>query len=117
MSIRSSLFALGLAGGLLLAVVPATASAHCDTLDGPVVLDARTALDRGELDPVLEWIRAEDEHEIQAACGVCTDIAPEVFIMGEDAAEVTTEDVPPEHEQGVREAAESCPTEAIVIEE
>ncbi len=47
------------------------------------------------------------------ACGVCADIAPEVFTMGEEAAEVVNEDVPPEHE----EAAESCPTEAIVVEE
>jgi ferredoxin len=51
------------------------------------------------------------------ACGVCADIAPEVFTMGDDAAEVVNEDVPPEHEEAVREAAESCPTEAIVVEE
>ncbi len=51
------------------------------------------------------------------ACGVCADIAPEVFTMGEDAAEVVLEDVPPEHEEAVRDAAESCPTEAIVFSE
>lgn len=67
MSIRSFLFALGLAGGLLLAAAPGTAAAHCDTLDGPVVQDARTALTRGEFAPVLKWVRAEDEAEIRAA--------------------------------------------------
>ena len=67
MSIRSSLFALGLASGLLLAAAPGTASAHCDTLDGPVVQDARAALDSGALDPVLKWVRADDEAEIRAA--------------------------------------------------
>lgn len=51
------------------------------------------------------------------ACGVCADIAPEVFTMGDDSAEVISEDVPPEHEEAVREAAESCPAEAIVVEE
>ncbi len=51
------------------------------------------------------------------ACGVCAGIAPEVFTMGEDSAEVESEDVPTEHEEAVREAAESCPTEAIMVEE
>ena len=51
------------------------------------------------------------------ACGVCADIAPEVFEMGDDAAEVKVDDVPAEAQESVREAAESCPTEAIVIEE
>ncbi len=37
--------------------------------------------------------------------------------MGESTAEVEAEDVPPEHEEAVREAAESCPMEAIAVEE
>lgn len=49
------------------------------------------------------------------ACGVCADIAPEIFTMGEDTAEVMLEDVPPEHYLAVRDAAESGPTEAIVL--
>jgi hypothetical protein len=40
------------------------AMAHCDTLDGPVVLDARAALEKGDVTPVLKWVRAEDEKEI-----------------------------------------------------
>ena len=44
-----------------------TASAHCDTLDGPVVATARTALDKGDVTPLLKWVRAEEEDEIQAA--------------------------------------------------
>ncbi len=51
------------------------------------------------------------------ACGVCADIAPEIFEMGEDAAEVKVDDVPASEQEAVREAAESCPTEAIVVEE
>ena len=46
---------------------PETARAHCDTLDGPVVQTARTALQKGDIIPVLKWVQAEDEQEIQAA--------------------------------------------------
>lgn len=51
------------------------------------------------------------------ACGVCADIAPEVFEMGDEAAEVKVEEVPPSEQAAVREAAESCPTEAIAVDE
>ena len=40
--------------------------AHCDTLNGPVVKDARIALEKGDLKPVLKWLRAKDEKEVQA---------------------------------------------------
>jgi ferredoxin len=50
-----------------------------------------------------------------SACGVCEDICPEVFQLGDDSAEVKTNPVPPEHEEKVREAAEECPVEAIEI--
>ena len=43
------------------------ASAHCDTLDGPVVIDARAALAAEDVTPVLKWVQAEDEAEIRAA--------------------------------------------------
>lgn len=44
-----------------------TARAHCDTLDGPVVQAARTALETGNATPILKWVRTTDEQEIQAA--------------------------------------------------
>lgn len=50
-----------------LAGLPASALAHCDTLDGPVVKTARTALETGKLNPVLAWVRAGDEAEVKAA--------------------------------------------------
>ncbi len=46
---------------------PALARAHCDTLDGPVVNTARTALATGKVAPVLAWVQAADEAEIRAA--------------------------------------------------
>lgn len=41
--------------------------AHCDGLDGPVVTAARQALESGDVNRVLIWVRAEDAAEIQAA--------------------------------------------------
>jgi len=39
--------------------------AHCDTLDGPVVKTARDALDKGDVTPVLKWVKKENETEIK----------------------------------------------------
>jgi len=62
---RSTPFALFVLAAL--ALLPASASAHCDTLDGPVVKAARTALETGKLNPVLAWVRPADEAELKAA--------------------------------------------------
>jgi hypothetical protein len=56
-----------LATAAVLSTLPAAADAHCDTLDGPVVVEARAALEAGGIAPVLKWVRAEDEPEIVAA--------------------------------------------------
>lgn len=45
--------------GLL--VAPRFAAAHCDTLDGPVIKDARTALEKRDVTPVLKWVQKKDE--------------------------------------------------------
>jgi hypothetical protein len=56
------------AGALLvLALRPAAAAAHCDTLDGPVVKDAQAALAKGEVALVLRWVRADEEPAIREA--------------------------------------------------
>jgi hypothetical protein len=39
--------------------------AHCDTLDGPVVKTARTALEKGDVTQILKWVKKEDEAEIK----------------------------------------------------
>jgi hypothetical protein len=43
------------------------AFAHCDTLDGPVVIAAKTALEKKQIAPVLKWVKAEHEPELKAA--------------------------------------------------
>ena len=59
--------ALAVALGLATLGLPATAHAHCDTMDGPVVHAARQALESGELEPMLIWVREQDEPEIRNA--------------------------------------------------
>lgn len=39
--------------------------AHCDTMDGPVIIDAQAALEEGDVARVLKWIPAHDEQEIR----------------------------------------------------
>src|SRR4030095_1655004 len=39
--------------------------AHCDSLEGPVVKDARTALDKGDVTPILKWVKKGHEREIR----------------------------------------------------
>jgi len=41
------------------------AVAHCDTLDGPVIQDARKALDNKDVTPVLKWVRHKDEKAVR----------------------------------------------------
>jgi hypothetical protein len=41
-----------------------SAFAHCDTLDGPVAVDARRSLDAGDATAALKWVAADREAEI-----------------------------------------------------
>jgi ferredoxin len=50
------------------------------------------------------------------ACALCVDTCPEVFEMGDEIAQVTSEDVPDEHKEAVQQAADECPSESIIIE-
>jgi hypothetical protein len=43
------------------------ARAHCDGLDGPVVIAARTALETADVSRVLIWVQKDDEPEIRKA--------------------------------------------------
>lgn len=37
------------------------ANAHCDTMDGPVIIDAKKALDTGNVNRVLAWVKSAGE--------------------------------------------------------
>lgn len=47
--------------------VPEPVFAHCDSLEGPVVQDARFALEEGDPAAVLKWVAKEDEDEVREA--------------------------------------------------
>ncbi len=49
---------------------------------------------------------------------LCSMIAPDSFVLDdiEGHSSAATEDVPPEQEDAVREAAQSCPEQAIFID-
>jgi hypothetical protein len=71
---------LGLGAGLVLL----GAFGHCDTLDGPVVRLARKALETGNVNLVLPWVRATDEDGIRHAF----DHARAVRKLGPEACEL-----------------------------
>lgn len=48
-------------------LITGSAYAHCDTIDGPVVATARTALAAGDITPLLKWVSSDDEETIRAA--------------------------------------------------
>lgn len=45
----------------------ASALAHCDTTGGPVIPEARAALEKGDVTPILKWIKQDNEAEIKTA--------------------------------------------------
>jgi len=65
MNLKKASFVVIAILGALLAARPVLA--HCDTSDGPVVAAAKTALEKGDITPVLKWVRPEAESEIRAA--------------------------------------------------
>ncbi len=59
---------LAAAATLLASIAFASAArAHCDTTRGPVVADARRALESADVTPVLKWVQPSAEAEIHAA--------------------------------------------------
>lgn len=44
-----------------------SASAHCDSYEGPIIPVAQEALRTGDVEPLLKWVDADHEAEIQEA--------------------------------------------------
>lgn len=61
-SIRMSVFVLAIG---VFVFSPTYTFAHCDTLDGPVVMTAKAALEKGDVTSVLKWVKKDDEKEIR----------------------------------------------------
>lgn len=50
--------------------------AHCDTMDGPVVKDAKMAIEKNNVNYVLKWVGAADEKEIREAFSLAMKVRP-----------------------------------------
>jgi ferredoxin len=57
------------------------------------------------------------DKDLCTGCGLCADTAPDVFEIADDMASVKVATVKKSLYDAVREAADDCPTEAIIIEE
>ncbi len=62
-------------------------------------------------------MRAKVDPDLCTGCELCVDTAPDVFEMQNGLAVAKVDIVPEDAEDLTREAAESCPAEAIKIEE
>ena len=50
---------------IIIILYPAEALAHCDGIDGPVVLAAKEAIKTGDVNLILIWVQKDDEAEIR----------------------------------------------------
>ncbi len=63
-------------------------------------------------------MKATVDRDACISCGLCATISPEVFEMDdEDIAIVIADPIPEGEVDSAKEAEESCPTDAISIEE
>ena len=62
-TVRMGIIAVAIIG--LWMLMQGTSGAHCDTFDGPVVATARASLEKGDVTPILKWVKKEYEKEIQ----------------------------------------------------
>lgn len=62
-------------------------------------------------------MKAKVDPDLCTGCGLCPDICPAVFEMDGDVARATVDTVPGGEEENCKDAADSCPVEAIAIEE
>ncbi|MCI0691073.1 DUF6448 family protein [candidate division KSB1 bacterium] len=67
MKTKTIFISMAIACAAMSFLLPRTARAHCDAMNGPVVMAAKSALEKGGITPVLKWIKKEYEAETQAA--------------------------------------------------
>lgn len=63
--IRKSIFSVSVITALNLSFIN-IATAHCDSLDGPVITEAMSALSKGDVTPLLKWVPEKNEDQIKS---------------------------------------------------
>lgn len=64
---RSKLLMIPLIMLSLLILSTGVTLAHCDTMDGPVIKDAKVAIEKSNINYILKWIQPQDETELKDA--------------------------------------------------
>ena len=64
---RSKLLMIPLIMLSLLILSTGVTLAHCDTMDGPVIKDAKVAIEKSNINYILKWIQPQDEIELKDA--------------------------------------------------
>jgi len=62
-------------------------------------------------------VKVRVDHDLCSGDEICTQVCPEIFEMEDDKAVAKIEEVLDDLKQCAKEAADSCPSEAIIIEE
>ncbi len=62
-------------------------------------------------------MKVKVDKELCSGDEICVDICPEVFKMEDDVAVPQLDVIPDNLQEKCREAADECPTEAIIIED
>lgn len=57
------------------------------------------------------------DKDLCTGCGLCVDTSPDVFELENESAKVKVTEIPDDQIELVREAADNCPVEAIMIRE
>ena len=70
--------------GAFLVFKPATAKAHCDTMDGPTAKDGLQALESGNINHALKWVEPQYEAELKDIFA----LSRKVRTLGKDAQQL-----------------------------
>ena len=84
-NLKKSMLGVVAAVGFM-AMMPLTASAHCDTVDGPTVADGKKAMASNNINYALKWVQPGDEQEITRVFNLSMkvkDLSPEAKELSE----------------------------------
>ncbi len=62
-----------------------SAFSHCDTMEGPVVTDAKMAFEKNNVNYVLKWVMPDNENDVRQAFGLAMKVRP----LGAEAKELS----------------------------